>query len=172
MGGGGEVEAQVFRQVPAQGEVAVPEILFGYGDGDAFDAGISAYGCSGCQGFQVAELQFVVMAGHVGVERDALGEPVQVEFFDETHPGRFAFHAFERFPRAVDRSIIVGHGATPVCFVLVSGGAALVVTQRAGVAECKVTRIVRHWILADDTQTRVAEAEVAVSGYFTGDAHQ
>ena len=61
VGGALEVHVQVLRQIPADGEVAVPEELLAERQGQVRVLGV----------LQVALLQFVVVAGQLGVERDA-----------------------------------------------------------------------------------------------------
>ena len=87
--GAGEIHLEVFGQVPAQGEVAVPQEFLGEGHGYSLRAVAGGHATAGAcgQGLHVAQLQLVVVAAQVGVEGNALRQPVDVHLFQQLEPG-------------------------------------------------------------------------------------
>ena len=87
-----EVHVEVLRQVPAQGEVAVPQELLREGQRQV---GVLCI-------LQVTFLQLVVAARQFGVERDALRQVVQSQGLGEVHPLGLRLDILERLPRLID----------------------------------------------------------------------
>ena len=111
MGGRLEVEVQVLREVPAQGEVTVPEELRVEGKRQTVVVEI----------LHVTLLQFVVTAGDLGIEGDALRQVVQSEGPVEVLPLLVAFHLLERLPRLIHGRIAVVNGTAPLVILLIDG---------------------------------------------------
>ena len=103
---------QVACQIPAQGEVTVPQELFAEGERQHIVL---------CR-FHVPFLQFVVVAYHLGVERDVLRQPVQSEPLEDVEPfGPALDQPSERLPGPVHRCPVVVQCAPPVVLILIDG---------------------------------------------------
>ena len=74
-----EVHVQVLREVPADGEVAIPEELLRKRQRQVGVLGV----------LEVALLQLIVVARELRVERDVLGQIVQSDGLWQLHPLRF-----------------------------------------------------------------------------------
>ena len=121
MGAAVEVEVQVAGDVPAQGELAVPEELLVEGQGElcAVDA------------FHVAFLQFAVNARHFGVERNVLRQVVQPETLQDVKPFALLLgqQLLERLEGLIYGRVAVVHASAPLVLVLIDGGLAAVVAM-------------------------------------------
>ena len=160
MGGRLEVEVQVLREVPAQGEVTVPEELRVEGKRQTVVVEI----------LHVTLLQFVVTAGDLGVKGDALRQVVQSEGPVEVLPLLVAFHLLERLPRLIHRRIGVVQGTPPLVFLLIDGGLTRGKTVGMTVTEREVGWVVRHRMpLRLQSPAHVGDGEVGVGGTRHGD---
>ena len=83
---------EVTREVPAQGEVAIPEELL-------IEHQLQILVL---QTLKVAFLQFVVAAGHLGIKRDALRQVIDTDGFREVQPLRLTLQVLERLPGLID----------------------------------------------------------------------
>ena len=119
-----EVHVQVLREVPAQGEVAVPQELL-----------VECHRQVGVLGrLHVTLLQLIVVSGYLRVECDILRQVVQSEALEYVKPFRLCLdNLAERLPCLVVRSPAVVEGSAPVVLVLIDGRLALVVGVRVAV---------------------------------------
>ena len=76
---------------------------------------------------KVAFLLFVVVARHLGVERDVLRHPVESEPLQYVEPFRLVLGEWllEGFPRLIHRRVAVVERTAPLVFVLIDRGLAL-----------------------------------------------
>ena len=147
-----EVHVQILRQVPAYGEVPIPQELLAEGQRQVGVLGV----------LQVALLQLVVVAQYLGVERDVLRQVVESQGFGEIEPLRLTLHLLEGLPCLVDRRIGVVEGASPLILVLIDGSLARGVAVRVAVADREVGRVVGHGVLLVlDAYSRIGQREVA-----------
>ena len=114
---------QVTGEVPAQGEVTVPEELLIEHEFEVLVL----------QALKVALLQFIIGSAHLGIEGDVLRQVVDADGLGEVQPLRLAFEFLERLPGLVDGRIAVVHGASPLVVLLVDGSLARGVTVRVTV---------------------------------------
>ena len=134
--GASEVGVQVLGEVPAHGELSVPEELLAERERQLRVL---------CR-LHVALLQFVVVARHLGVERHILRQPVQSESLQYVEPLAAVLYLLERLPRLVDRSPRIVERSTPVVLFLVNGGLARGSLVRVAVGEGEVGRVVWHGV--------------------------
>ncbi len=87
-----EIEVEVTREVPAQGEVAVPEELLVEHQLQVLVL----------QTLKVAFLQFVIAAGHLGIKRNALRQVIDTDGLGEVQPLRLTLQILERLPGLID----------------------------------------------------------------------
>ena len=109
------------------------------------------------------------MTAHIRIERDILRQITQVQVFHKFHPFGFALQSFEGFPSFVNGSIIIRQRPTPVRFIFINSGTALVMPFRTAIAHGKVTRIIRHRIFTGDPYTHITQTEILVRRYLVGD---
>ena len=142
---------EVTREVPAQGEVAVPEELLVEHQLQVLVL----------QTLKVALLQLVVAAGHLGIERDALRQVVDTDGLGEVQPFRLTLEILERLPGLVDGRVAVVQRPPPLVILLVDGSLARGVTMGVTVGEREVRRIIGHGVtLGLQSPTEVREREV------------
>ena len=103
---------QVASEIPSQGKLPVPQetLIPCQRKSRAFYR------------LHVTLLQFVVVAGHLGVERQVLRQPVETETLEYVEPLRLVLDALERLPRFVDGCPVVVKCPPPVVFFLIDGG--------------------------------------------------
>ena len=148
MGSTLEVHVQVLGQVPAHGEVAVPEHLAAECDGQAGILGV----------LQVALLQLRVVACQLRVERNGLRQIVQSERLGEVYPLGLALHVLERFQRLVDRRVGVAERPSPLDFAVIDSGLADGLAVLVAVTQREVGRVVGHGVaLGLDTHTGIGD---------------
>ena len=153
MGGRLEVGMQVLGEVPAQGELTVPEELLTVGEGQlgVFEA------------LQVTLLQLIVVAQQFAVEGDILGQVVEAYRLGEVEPLALALEFLEGFVGLVDGRIAVVERTAPLVFGLIDGGLARGLAMGVAVAESEVGGVVGHGVtLGLDAHTHVGEGEVGV----------
>ena len=148
-----EVEVQVLREVPAHGEVTVPEEQRVEGERQTIIVEI----------LHVALLQLVITAGDFGVEGDALRQVVQSEGLVEVLPLLVTFYLLERLPRLIHRRIGVVQGTAPLVFLFIDSGLTRGETVGMTITEREVGRVVRHRMaLRLQSPTHVGDGEVGV----------
>ncbi len=132
-----EVHVDALGDVPADGEIAVPEELRRERYGQLVVVG----------GLHVALLQLVVSAVDVRRERDVLRQPVERELFEHVHPFRFRLALFPRLERFIHRRPRVVEHPLPREFFLVDGrlarGVGVLPRERQG----EVVRVDRRGVL-------------------------
>ena len=147
-----EIHVQVLGEVPAQGEVAVPQERLGPRDRQLGSAEI----------VHVAFLEFVVAASYLGIECNILWQVVDAESLGECHPFRFRLRVLEGLPGLVNRGIGVVERAVPLGVVLVDRRLARIVGVAMAVGEREVGRVVGHGVplgLHADTDVRQREID-------------
>ena len=95
MGGGVPRHLECLEDVPLDRQIAVPQDLVGEDDrhlGACID---------------VTFLELIITAGEVGVERDALWQPLQVLCLDDVEPFGLALQVLEGFQRLVLGGIVI-----------------------------------------------------------------
>ena len=166
VGGTLEVHVEVLREVPAQREIAVPQELLAEGQRQSASAATAHR-----DGLHVALLQLVVVAEDVGVEGDALRQPVESESLEDVVVFRLALDVLERLERLENGRPVVAHGTLPVIFVLIDGRLTRRVAMGVAVGEREVGRIDRRGMaFVLNAHTHVGEREVGVGGLAHGDA--
>ena len=159
--GTAEVGVQVLGEVPAHGELSVPEELLAERERQLRVL---------CR-LHVALLQLVVVARHLGVERHILRQPVQSESLQYVEPLAAVLYLLERLPRLVDWSPRIVERSTPVVLFLVNGGLARGSLVRVAVGEGEVGRVVWHGVtLGGDSYPCVGDGEVGIGDLSHGDA--
>ena len=114
-----EIEVEVTREVPPQGEVAVPkELLVEH----QFEILV-------LKALKVAFLQFVVATAHLGIERDALRQVVDTDGLGEVQPLRLALEVLEGLPGLIDGRVAVVQRPAPLVILLVDSSLARGVTM-------------------------------------------
>ena len=83
---------EVTREVPAQGEITVPEELLVEHQLQVLVL----------QTLKVAFLQFVIAAGHLGIKRNALRQVIDTDGLGEVQPLRLTLQVLERLPGLID----------------------------------------------------------------------
>ena len=106
-----ETEVQVLGEVPAQGEVTVPEELLVPAQGHVLVL------CT----LKVALLHLVVVSADLGVEADVLRQVIESESLGEGEPLRLALEALEGFPGLIDGRIAVVERSAPFVTLLIDG---------------------------------------------------
>ena len=149
-----EIEVQVLGEVPAQGEVPVPEELL---------VELHRQRVGG-EVFHVALLQLIVVAGEVGIERHVLRQVVESEALGNLPPLRFRLDEFlERLPCLVHRCPTIRHRCPPGVVVLIDRGIAGGMVVGMAVGEREVGRVVGHGVpLGLYAHPHVGEREVGV----------
>ena len=146
MGSTLEVHVQVLGQVPAHGELSVPEELVAIGKRQL------RIECT----LHIALLQFVGLVCHLCIECHVLRQPVQAELLQNIEPLALVLDLLERLPRFIHRSPGIIQGATPVVTVLINRGLAGGTLMRMTVGQREVGRVIRHRMtLGSDTHTGV-----------------
>ena len=102
---------QVLGEVPAQGEVTVPEELLVPAQGHILVLGT----------LEVALLHLVVVTADLGVEADVLRQVIESECLGEGEPFRLALEALEGFPGLIDGRIAVVERSAPFVTLLIDG---------------------------------------------------
>ena len=153
VGGALEVHMKVFREVPANREIAVPQELLAERRVEFRAAEV----------FHIALLQFVVVAQDFGVERDALWQPVQPESLENLVPFRLRLDVLKRFERLEHGCPRIIHTTSPVVLVFVDGRFALRVAIGMAVVEREVRGVDGgRMALVLNAHAHVREREIAV----------
>ena len=146
MGSTLEVHVQVLGQVPAHGELSVPEELVAIGERQLRIE----------RTLHIALLQLVGLVRHLRIEGDVLRQPVQAKPLQNVEPLALVLDLLERLPRFIHRSPGIIQGASPVVTVLINRGLAGGTLMRMTVGQREVGRVVRHRMtLGSDTHTGV-----------------
>ena len=154
-----EVEVQVFREVPAHGEVAIPEKLLREREGQ-----LLAF-----QTLEVALLKFVVVARHLRVKGNVLGQKVEAQRLRKVQPLRPAFQVLERLPAFIHRRVAVVKGTAPLILTLIDCSLARGIAVGVAVGEREVSRIVGHRMaLGFQSPAHIREREVGITGLGDG----
>ena len=150
MGGGVPRHLECLEDVPLDRQITVPQDLVGEDDrhlGACID---------------VTFLELIITAGEVGVERDALWQPLQVLCLDDVEPFGLALQVLEGFQRLVLGGIVIAKVEAPVLIVLVDGGLTCLIALAVTVAEREVGRVPWHGLTALHVRFPVTEREVLV----------
>ena len=149
-----EVDVQGLEQVPAQGEITIPQI-----------------GTAPCHGqclrigdiLQVALLQLVIRTTKVCIEGYVLWRKGNVLVLDYLRPLALGLPFLEWFPILPIGRPSISHRCLPSLAILVYGGFATVFTLGLRVREGKVGRVIRHRVLlADYVHLGSADGEILV----------
>ncbi len=124
-----EREVQCLEDVPAYGELAVPQEALREGEWQGLRVLYVVY---------VAFLQLVVGALYVGAERDVLRCEGEVLLLYEGEPHALGLYVLQRLPNHPDGCPRVVHASFPALVRLVDGGYSLLVRALVGVVECEV----------------------------------
>ena len=109
---------------------------------------------------------FVIVTAHVGEERDARRQPVQLPIAQKAHVLVLGFDSFEWFERLEIWRVRILHRAAVVVGVFIFGcriGFCLLVERKV---QRQVGRIPRHRIFAFDAEVESRNREVAHGGFF------
>ena len=155
MGGRLEVEVQILREVPAQGEVTIPKELRVEGKRQTMIVKV----------LHVTLLQLVVGTGNLSVQGQRLGQVVQSEGLGEVQPLRLTLQLSERLPRLIHGRIAVVNGTAPLVILLIDGSLARGVTMGVTITEREVGRVVGHRMaFRFQAPAHVRDGEVGVGG--------
>ena len=148
-----KVEVQIPREVPSEGEVAVPEELLGEDQWQVLTLQI----------FQVALLQFTVVTRQLTIEGNALRQVVETQRLGEVQPLRLTLELFEGLPSLIHGRVAIVEGSTPLVLTIVDGGLALGTPMGVTIREREVGGVVGHGVtLGFQTPTHVGKGEVAI----------
>ena len=141
-----KVEVQIPREVPSEGEVAVPEELLGEDQWQVLTLQI----------FQVALLQFTVVTRQLTIEGNALRQVVETQRLGEVQPLRLTLELFEGLPSLIHGRVAIVEGSTPLVLTIVDGGLALGTPMGVTIREREVGGVVGHGVtLGFQTPTHV-----------------
>ena len=127
---------QVLGEVPAQGEVTVPEELLAEAQGHV----LVFYA------LKVALLKLIVFTRDLCVETDALWQVVQSDGLRQCEPLRLTVEALEGFPGLVDWRIGIVECPTPLVPPLIDGGLTRGIVVGVAIGEGEVRRVVGHGV--------------------------
>ena len=138
LGAGGtlEVEVQIPREVPSEGDVAVPEELLGEDEWQVLTLQI----------LQVALLQLAVMTRQFTIESNALRQIVEAQRLGEVQPLRLTLELFEGLPSLIYGRVAIVEGSTPLVLTVVDGGLARGAPMGVTIREREVGGIVGHGV--------------------------
>ena len=160
MGGTLEVHVQVLGQVPAHGELSVPEELVAIGE---WQLRIE-------RTLHIALLQLVGLVRHLRIEGDILRQPVQTKPLQDVEPFALVLDLLEWLPRFIHRSPGIIQGTSPVVTVLINRGLAGGMLMRMTVGQREVGRVVWHRMsLGGNTHTGIGNREVGLRHLGHGD---
>ena len=160
MGSTLEVHVQVLGQVPAHGELSVPEELVAIGERQLRIE----------RTLHIALLQLVGFVRHLRIEGDVLRQPVQAEPLQDVEPLALVLDLLEWLPRFIHRSPGIIQGTSPVVTVLINRGLAGGTLMRMTVGQREVGWVVWHRMaLGGDTHTGIGNREVGLRHLGYGD---
>ena len=151
---------EALGEIPAYGKLAIPQKLLTEGQGQL----LTAYA------LHVALLQFVVVAQHLGIERDALRQPVHSQLPGILRPLGAALDLTERYPGLHHGFIDIVESTTPLVFLLIDRGLATGLAVGVAVGEREVSRVVGHGgFSGTDADTHIRQRQIGIGGAGDGD---